>query len=79
MQDWLVAFHGEDVLPVSFQDLFDVALVDVECVGGDHDPREVTRVTRGLRGRALLWDRHAGQQINGEWFPITLPVHRIPL
>jgi putative transposase len=19
-----------------------------------------------------LWDRHAGQQTNGEWFPITL-------
>jgi hypothetical protein len=43
VQDWLVAFHGEDVLPVAGQDLFDVAPVDVECVGGDHDPREVTR------------------------------------
>ncbi|MCA1696534.1 MAG: hypothetical protein LC749_18430 [Actinobacteria bacterium] len=21
-----------------------------------------------------MWDRHAGQQINGEWFPITLIV-----
>jgi hypothetical protein len=25
VQDWLVAFHGEDVLPVAGQDLFDWA------------------------------------------------------
>jgi hypothetical protein len=30
VQDWLVAFHGEDVLPIAGQDLFDVAPVDVE-------------------------------------------------
>jgi hypothetical protein len=44
VQDRLVTFHGEDVLPVSFQDLFHVAPVDVQRVGGDHDPRQVTRL-----------------------------------
>ena len=24
-----------------------------------------------------MWDRHAGQQTNGEWFPITLKVRVI--
>jgi hypothetical protein len=32
MQDRLVAFYGEDVLPVSFQDLFHGAPVDVQRV-----------------------------------------------
>jgi hypothetical protein len=43
-QDRLVAFDSEDVFPVSFQDLLDVAPVDVERVGGDHHPRQVTRL-----------------------------------
>lgn len=38
----MVAFDGQDVLPVSFQDLFHVVPVDVQRISGDHDPREVS-------------------------------------
>jgi hypothetical protein len=36
VQDRLVAFHGEDVFPVAGQDLFHVALVDVQRVYADY-------------------------------------------
>ena len=38
VQGRLVVFDGEDVFPVSFQDLFHVVAVDVQRIGGDDDP-----------------------------------------
>jgi hypothetical protein len=44
VQGRLVVFDGEDVFPVSFQDPFHVVPVDVQCISGDHDPREVSEL-----------------------------------